>query len=175
MPPDETRYPPRIVCAALDIPHGTLSTWAKRGLLANFSVAFAQRGKARLFNAEDVLALALIKAASDYQVLPVELSSFASAAADQFMRHPDHIREVSIRYYQGSDLKVSIRYNDDVMTDPPEEGAVVTITFDVRAIFTKAIASLKARMEMRPHMVTAETRIEEVDPLLGEISRTWTP
>ncbi|BGE84653.1 MULTISPECIES: hypothetical protein [Methylosinus] len=166
-------FPPRVICRVLDIPQGTLATWADRGYFANFDAAFAERGKARLFSRKDVLALALIKCASTYGVLTSEISSFAPMAAEAVLHYGPNIRELIIRQYEGESSATSIRYNDDVMADPPEADAVVTISLNLTHIFNKAMKALDQEVANRAASIKMETRLEEVDPTLTSISRVF--
>ena len=173
MTDEQEKFPPRVVCRVLDIPAGTLATWADRGYFANFDAAFAERGKARLFSRKDVLALALIKSASTYGVLTSEISAFAPMAAEAVLRHGPSVRELIVRQYEGENSATSIRYNDDVMADPPEAGAVVTISLNLTHIFDKAVKALEQEIANRAASIKMETRLEEVDPTLTSISRIF--
>jgi hypothetical protein len=169
--PADPLFPPRIVSQALGIPGGTLSTWAKRGWMTNFDAAFAEgRGRPRMFTLPDVLALALIKFASDNGTTQPEIISFAPDAAESFINHPDQISHLIVRWYRDS---VSIRYNDDIMTEPAEPDAELTVTFNLRAIFGEATRAIKAVAKTAD--LERETRIEEINPSLPKISRVWQP
>jgi hypothetical protein len=172
---DMDRLPPRVVCAALDIPIGTLGTWAKRGYFANFDAAVTSKGQARLFTLTDALALALVKAASKYSLLHLpELSSFAPNAAEDWLTHRGAVRELVVRYYPAERDMASIRYNDDAMKDPPEAGAEVAFTLNLDVILGNAHEALKARLR-QPDAVASDLKMEELNPSLTEISRVYSP
>lgn len=167
----DTLYPPRIVSSALGIPAGTLATWAKRGWMANFDAAFAEgRGKPRMFSLSDILALALLKVASSNGTTQPEIISYAPSAADDFLSHPDRLTHLIVRWYPDS---CSIRYNDDIMKEPAEPNPTLTISFDVRSIFTAAAHAIRAAAKSAD--AERETRVEEVSPSLPKISRTLLP
>jgi hypothetical protein len=136
-----SRYPPSVVCAALGIPSGTLGTWAKRGLLANFDAAFAKRGKPRSFTLKDALALALIRKASTNDFVPPAIAHYAPLAAGDWIEAPGRITELTYLYYEGKGQ--TIRYDDAFMQNPADPGWDVRLSFNIGAIFKKTEALLR--------------------------------
>lgn len=58
---DRPTFTSSAVCAALDLPRGTLNSWAFKGAMRHFDSANTTAGLARQFTLRDVLALAIIK------------------------------------------------------------------------------------------------------------------
>lgn len=167
--PEEQAFPPRIVSQALGIPAGTLSTWANRGWMANFDAEFAEgRGRRRMFSLSDVLALALIKFASDHGSTQSEIIGYAPEAARSYLEHPSHITHLFVRWYRTPSL-CSIRYNDDIMKEPAPPNPEYLVSFDLRVIFGDAKRAIEAALASAN--VEQETRIEEMNPTLPKISR----
>lgn len=168
---EDVLYPPRIVSKALSIPAGTLATWAKRGWMANLDAAFAEgRGKARMFTLRDVLALALIKYASDKGTTQPEIISYAPDAADAFLRHPDQIKHLIVRWYQ-QPSKCAIRFDDELHDTPADPDADFIVMFNIRSIFDAAAKLITAAAKTED--IETETSIEKIRPSLPPIERGW--
>jgi hypothetical protein len=165
--PDQ-KFPPRAVQRALLIPSGTLSTWARNGWMTNFDVAMRQgRGKAKLFSVSDVLALALIKFCSDRGITQTSVICNAPEVADAYLQHGPQITEVTFLWYRDME---SVRFNDEVMKDPADPGALLRITINVQEIFDAALRAIDQEV---PADVEREARLEEIDPSLPDIRRGW--
>lgn len=166
---DEMRFPPRLVCAALNIPAGTLATWANRGMLRNFDAAHTTPGKARMFTMRDALALALLKAGDVTEY--VELPDYAPTAARDWMKHRPYLRELHIRY---SDKTTSIRYNDDIMESPPPSDWQRGWSYNLDDIFGQAEERLLAFAPESADAIAAEEAREAAEPLLPTIKKVRT-
>jgi hypothetical protein len=164
--PAEKSYPPRVVCRLLNIPPGTLATWASRRYFDNFDGQTGARGKARMFSRADVLALALIKAASDWSLMPVSLPGFSPKAARFYLANPARITELVIQQWPEPEARTAIRYNDDVMQKPRDTTSSVTITYNLAKIFGDAITLLDAHTDKATEAY--EAWVEETDPLLDD-------
>lgn len=62
----EQRFTAKDVCAAVQVPHGTLNSWAYKGLFRHLSAAQTTPGKARRFTFRDILVLAIMKQLLDF-------------------------------------------------------------------------------------------------------------
>jgi hypothetical protein len=164
---DDVLFPPRLVCAALDIPHGTLGSWAARGHLANFDAAFASRGKARQFTLKDALSLALLRDAGSE--VPVELSGFAPDAVEHWMKYRGKVRELIIGYSEGPDSASFIRYNDDVMREPKPHWTRAW-SYNLDDILGRAEQAL-AKALQKPRLIDMYRDLDERAPLFNTISR----
>lgn len=171
---EEPLFPPGMVSQALNIPAGTLATWARRGWMANFDAAFAEgRGKPRMFTLPDVLALALLKFASDHGTTQPEIISYAPKAAEDYLDHPDHLTHLVVRWYR-EPSSCSIRYNDNIMKDPPDPNPEFMVSFDLKAIFGEARRAIEAEAKAKAATLERRRRLEEISPTLPKISRTFT-
>jgi hypothetical protein len=56
------------VCAALNVPRGTLNSWAHAGYFKQFDTPATNQGKARIFTWNDLLRLAIFKLLTDNDI-----------------------------------------------------------------------------------------------------------
>jgi hypothetical protein len=174
--PDST-FSPGLISQALRIPAGTLSTWARRGWMANFDAASAQgRGKAREFTLADALALSLIKIISTVGIknAPPDkegeytgadtIVSCAPTAAKAYLEDPRRITGLWIRWYKNGN-EISIGFSDT----PPKPNPEATASFNLTSIFEKALREITAVAKDHER----RTKIETIHPVsLPKISRT---
>jgi hypothetical protein len=179
-PSPEPTYALSVISKALDIPPGTLATWARRGWMANFHAAKErQRGRAQQFDQADVLALALIRLGSEHGVTAPELIAYFPTAVRDYLDHPEEIRQLIIGWSteprrpdrgdhpdRGRRSHCSIRYNDDIMKEPAAHEPEVAVTFNLKAIFGAALDALERAV--KSDSGSTETHYPELD-----ISRSW--
>jgi hypothetical protein len=170
--PDTAFHLSPAVCTALDLSPGTLNNWAARGLLASFSTPSEGRGRKRSYSTTEFLALALIRTASEFGVTASpEFYSFAPEAARAWFEHPEAVKQVVFRHYMPGHRTV-IAYNDEVMKEPPEPGAVLSFTFELREIFASALSAL-AKVEAERELKQASTVVAEPgNPVLTAIRQS---
>ncbi len=136
---NDVRFPPRIVCKALDLSHGTISTWMKKGVIRNLDAQRTTKGKSREFTVADVLALALVKFAIRVNRNTKLIGHYAHVAAEDYIT--SGIRHLWVIH---SDEKITIDY-----AERPADLGVAAVHFDLSVIFGDArYAILKAAAEI---------------------------
>jgi len=93
----------KVVCAALSLPHGTLSAWASAGVLKHFAAATTIAGRARRFTLSDLVMLAAIKRLTDFGVAPMRAARFASQLEDFMESFGPRMTEFNYRAYVSGD------------------------------------------------------------------------
>lgn len=76
------------VCQALDVPSGTLNSWAYHGWFKGFDAEKTVKGKARQFTVEDLMRLAVLKHLVDFGIAMERARPLAALCIQQFDRMP---------------------------------------------------------------------------------------
>jgi hypothetical protein len=100
------------VCAALDVSHGTLNSWAHAGFFREFDAATTTPGKARKFSFNDLFRLLLSVYCSDFGFAPATSRKLSNLALD----NSDYLR---IRIVQYADNSEDILLDDQQYKDNP--------------------------------------------------------
>jgi hypothetical protein len=146
MPPqDETDLPLPIALAAIGMPIASFRTLEGRGQISDAFFGSVKRGRGRMLSRRGTLALALYRTMTSKKLEIEELPPEACIRwADLWLRTRSTgkpVRELIVRYYGRSsdpDFMMSLLPNDDVLEEPPTPGALITIRFDLDAIFSRA-------------------------------------
>ncbi len=149
-PPDAADLlPPRIALPAAGMSVPSYQTLHRRGMLPpDFFGHIGEDGR-RLLSHRGMLALSAYRVMTGYRLEIGELPPAAFLRwAGLWMRTRDTakpVRELWVRYYGrpgDPDSKVSLLPNEDLLSEPPALGALLTIRFDLAEIFTRAERAL---------------------------------
>jgi DNA-binding transcriptional MerR regulator len=131
---DAPTFSAKQVCAALDVPHGTLNSWAHFGYFKGFDASETTPGKARKFTLRDLVKLATIKTLLDFGLTSDRARGVASIA----------VRGMDARSPQKIRVLLYADNNEAVLLDEQESaaGAMLELSVYPQAI----IDELKARL-----------------------------
>ena len=136
---NDDRFPPRIVCKALDLSHGTISTWMKKRIIGNLDAERTTKGKSREFTVGDVLALALVKFAIRVKQNTRLIGYYARVAAEDYITHG--IRHLWV-IHSGEMIRIDY-------AERPTDLGEIAVHFDLSVIFGDArYKILKAAAEI---------------------------
>ncbi|MBP7704448.1 MAG: hypothetical protein KA105_04055 [Caulobacter sp.] len=145
----------RVVADVLDVAPGTIASWLSRGELKgaplNLRAKAGSRGSPTGFPVTDVLALALIKYASEHLNAP-EVISNATTAAEEWLERRPLVRRLHVLHYSEPSDTVVVRFNDEAMSraEPAEPGAVLEVEVDLDRLFGQTLNALGAATRRKP-------------------------
>lgn len=116
------------VTRALEVPSGTLNSWAFRGLFKDLDAAKTAPGKARRFTLADLFRLAIMKRLLELGVAADQARGWATMCVRNMDETP--ISEMHVLIYKDS-LMVHL---GDVMDEPLPPDALLRLTIYPRAI-----------------------------------------
>jgi hypothetical protein len=119
-----TTFTAKAVCAALDIPHGTLNSWAFHGLFKGLDAAKTKPGKARRFTLADLFRLAILKLLLDFGISGERASQW-SILCVHYMDLAE-VAEMNISIYQNGESVVYLV--GDLEMDSPPLGQLMRLT-----------------------------------------------
>lgn len=134
------RIPPGIGLPASGTPQPSYGTLHRRGQLsAEFFSSI--KNSQRMLSRQGFLALAAFRVVAGNGMEIGELRPGAFLRWAELWLRGVPVRELWVRYYGrpgDPDSKVSILPNEDLLSEPPASGALLTIRLDLGEIFTRA-------------------------------------
>jgi hypothetical protein len=119
----EPTFTAKDVCQALNVPHGTLNSWAFHGWFVGLDAEKTTPGKARRFSLRDLFQLAIMKQLVDIGLLAEKARNWA----DICVRHMDQWYFTEFHALRYPDDDEWVIHLDD-FREPPRSGASVRLT-----------------------------------------------
>ena len=134
-------FPPSVVSRVTGVPQPTLQTWMNRNQLRNLDTQRqAGKGKARLYSAADVYAIAIYSMLNKFRISSQLLGDMLPMCVKDVLKYKP-VTEIIVRYYQPGE-GVAVGYDDALREEPPKPGARVTLSIDARTIIDETRAHL---------------------------------
>lgn len=157
-PLDPPTFTPKQVCAALEIPHGTLNSWAHVGILEGYDAEFTRKGKARHYSVRDLIRLSMIKYLMKLGMTLPYASSWVKRFSGTDLSTPDTWVRVSV-LLDGSIRNSAIWEAQSERLRPPEPEEEVAFEM----IFYPARIISNALSRIAPSKVRTESERIEAD------------
>lgn len=111
------------VCRALNVPHGTLNSWAFHGFFKGLDAEKTTPGKARRFTLADLFRLGILNYLMSFGIS----AERARVWAMQCVSYMDHapLSEMTISVYRDHD---EIRLDGELMSEPVAPGILLRLT-----------------------------------------------
>lgn len=142
----EPMFPPRVVCAATDIPAPTIQHWIRAGEVGDYDfIRFepsGMGGTGRKFSIADVHGLGLRRRFADIGLTGVKtLMQRSHKIATDYLANYPHVKELNLRWYTSGQLLFG--YDDHLMDTPIPEGWVGYLKIDLVQIFDEISEALR--------------------------------
>jgi len=119
----EPTFTARDVCRALDVPHGTLNSWAFHGWFVGLDAEKTTPGKARRFTLSDLFRLAILKYLVEFGINAYRARDWAKHCVKYMDRAP--VSEMHILVYRDDHYTIHL---GDLMRKPVSSGALLRLT-----------------------------------------------
>jgi MerR HTH family regulatory protein len=141
-------FTPKQVCAALEIPHGTLNSWAHSGVLLGFDAELTEPGKARRYSFADLTRLSLMK----YFILlgmPVGKSRALSTVCYRYIieSRPVEVRQIQLLMSVDGNFSWTLLNDDTIEKRFPVGSSVPPIPMELIIYPSEILAEVMRRME----------------------------
>jgi hypothetical protein len=110
------------VCQALDVPHGTLNSWAYHGWFEGLDAEKTTPGKARRFTLADLFRLAIIKYLVEFGITAERARPWALQCVKYMDQVP--VSEMHVLIYRDNQMF----HLGELMREPPPPGALLRLT-----------------------------------------------
>jgi hypothetical protein len=114
----------RDVCHAIDVPHGTLNSWAHYGLFKDLDAAKTTPGKARRFTLADLYRLAILKQLIDFGISAERARQWSTLCVKYMDLAGPSLSEMHVLIYRETEMV----HLGDLMDGPPPPGALLRLT-----------------------------------------------
>jgi hypothetical protein len=160
----ESRFvKPKEICGALKLPHPTLNGWQRNGMLSNLDAQKANTtpGATPPYTHEDYYAVAIVKAANEFDVLNRLIGSYARVAVDNYLTSGG--AKVCYFIYRGAgDDEPSIEITYDA---PRVDDYAMLLAFNTKTIIEIARQDLarwraKSRLKVKYPKVAAPKKMK---------------
>jgi hypothetical protein len=122
------RRPPtftaKMVCIALDVPRGTLGSWAYHGHFKDLDAAKTRPGKARKFTVDDLIRLAILKLLLDFGISGESARSWSTLCVNYM--NQAKVTEMNVLVYRNGEMQVHLVGHLEM--DPPPPGELMRLT-----------------------------------------------
>lgn len=140
------------VCAALEIPRGTLNAWAHSGYLFGFDAEFTRPGKARLYSFDDIFRLSIMKSLLNYGISLAEARSISTLCVHFYNeKSPSKVRFICAGHFRGvltDDEPFELLSRAGERPRPP--GEEIQPELEIVVYPRQMIRQLKAQLDTEP-------------------------
>jgi DNA-binding transcriptional MerR regulator len=112
----------RDVCRAIDVPHGTLNSWAHHGLFKGLDAAKTTAGRARRFTLSDLYRLAILKQLIDFGISAENARQWSTLCVQYMDQAP--VSEMHVLIYRDGPMV----HLGELMNEPIPPGTLLQLT-----------------------------------------------
>ena len=112
-----TTFTAKAVCAALDVPRGTLGSWAYHGHFKDLDAAKTKPGKARKFTVDDLIRLAILKMLLDFGISGESARSWSTLCVNYM--NQAKVTEMNVLVYRNGEMQVHLVGHLEMDPPPP--------------------------------------------------------